>query len=183
MKFKAPRLVTRLQRSHPQAARPPAQDADVIFLSPPTSTSCPLHWRMEEQQPVSVFNWVWTMITTRLMIDFSVTYFGRLLFLFICDDTNNWFSYLLLLVIFDDTNDWFSCYFWHIKNLQVSSYYKQLNVECFYPDVVISFYVQNPKQHYHVPLLLNPYGYSTYRGSWRWRRRRKNKKNNNNNYN
>ena len=31
--------------------------------------------------------------------------------------------------------------------------------------VVIRFGVGNPAQHYHVPLLLSPYGYSTYRGS------------------
>ncbi len=31
--------------------------------------------------------------------------------------------------------------------------------------VVIRFGVSNPEQHYHVPLLLSPYGYSTYRGS------------------
>lgn len=35
----------------------------------------------------------------------------------------------------------------------------------FYPEVTIVFEVVNPHQHYHVPLLLNPYGYSTYRGS------------------
>lgn len=47
----------------------------------------------------------------------------------------------------------------------VAGYYARLGQECFYPDVVISFYVVDPTQHYHVPLLLNPYGYSTYRGS------------------
>ncbi|XP_035681428.1 5-hydroxyisourate hydrolase-like isoform X2 [Branchiostoma floridae] len=35
----------------------------------------------------------------------------------------------------------------------------------FYPYVDIVFEVQDPNQHYHVPLLLNPFGYSTYRGS------------------
>ena len=44
-------------------------------------------------------------------------------------------------------------------------YYSKLKTKCFYPNVVISFYVEDPSQHYHVPLLLNPYGYSTYRGS------------------
>ena len=47
----------------------------------------------------------------------------------------------------------------------IKNYYKQTNTKCFYPDCVISFYVDDPTQHYHVPLLLNPYGYSTYRGS------------------
>lgn len=31
--------------------------------------------------------------------------------------------------------------------------------------VIIRFGIGNPEQHYHVPLLLSPYGYSTYRGS------------------
>jgi 5-hydroxyisourate hydrolase len=36
--------------------------------------------------------------------------------------------------------------------------------ECFYPEVTITFTV-NADVHYHVPLLLAPYAYSTYRGS------------------
>ena len=47
----------------------------------------------------------------------------------------------------------------------VAGYYARLGQECFYPEVVISFRVVDPSQHYHVPLLLNPFGYSTYRGS------------------
>jgi 5-hydroxyisourate hydrolase len=35
----------------------------------------------------------------------------------------------------------------------------------FYPEIQISFQVINLQEHYHVPLLLNAYGYSTYRGS------------------
>jgi 5-hydroxyisourate hydrolase len=35
----------------------------------------------------------------------------------------------------------------------------------FHPEVVVAFEVRDPKQHYHVPLLLSPYGYTTYRGS------------------
>lgn len=35
----------------------------------------------------------------------------------------------------------------------------------FYPEVVVVFTVADPAEHYHVPLLLSPYGYSTYRGS------------------
>ena len=37
--------------------------------------------------------------------------------------------------------------------------------ETFYPQVVIVFRVTDPGGHYHVPLLLSPYAYSTYRGS------------------
>ena len=35
----------------------------------------------------------------------------------------------------------------------------------FYPYVPIVFEVRDSEQHYHVPLLLSPFGYSTYRGS------------------
>lgn len=35
----------------------------------------------------------------------------------------------------------------------------------FYPEVAITFSVAAGEEHYHVPLLLSPYGYSTYRGS------------------
>jgi len=45
------------------------------------------------------------------------------------------------------------------------SYFSATKVEAFYPVVEIHFSVRVPTEHYHVPLLLNPYGYSTYRGS------------------
>lgn len=35
----------------------------------------------------------------------------------------------------------------------------------FYPEVTVSFVIADPAQHYHVPLLLSPFAYSTYRGS------------------
>jgi 5-hydroxyisourate hydrolase len=35
----------------------------------------------------------------------------------------------------------------------------------FFPEVTITFTVRDVSVHYHVPLLLSPYGYSTYRGS------------------
>ena len=44
------------------------------------------------------------------------------------------------------------------------SYFKTQNLKSFYPSVTIEFEVFDGS-HYHVPLLLNPYGYSTYRGS------------------
>lgn len=37
--------------------------------------------------------------------------------------------------------------------------------EGFFPEVTITFTITDPTQHHHVPLLLSPYGYSTYRGS------------------
>ncbi len=44
-------------------------------------------------------------------------------------------------------------------------YFRSLKVEGFYPYVAIVFEVRDPAQHHHVPLLLSPFGYSTYRGS------------------
>ena len=35
----------------------------------------------------------------------------------------------------------------------------------FFPEATIVFRIDDPAQHYHVPLLLSPFGYSTYRGS------------------
>lgn len=43
-------------------------------------------------------------------------------------------------------------------------YYQNLNIKSFYPEVSILFETFD-QSHYHVPLLLNPFGYSTYRGS------------------
>ena len=45
------------------------------------------------------------------------------------------------------------------------AYFAKLGTTGFYPEVTIAFEVRDAEQHYHVPLLLNPYGYSTYRGS------------------
>jgi 5-hydroxyisourate hydrolase len=35
----------------------------------------------------------------------------------------------------------------------------------FFPEVAVTFTVADDREHYHVPLLLSPFGYSTYRGS------------------
>lgn len=45
-----------------------------------------------------------------------------------------------------------------------SKYYDQQGVTTFYPFVEVAFHIRDAA-HYHVPLLLNPFGYSTYRGS------------------
>lgn len=47
----------------------------------------------------------------------------------------------------------------------VGKYFEAQGVESFYPEAAIVFLVRDPGQHHHVPLLLSPYGYSTYRGS------------------
>jgi 5-hydroxyisourate hydrolase len=48
---------------------------------------------------------------------------------------------------------------------RTSDYFAARGVESFYPEVSISFIVGDGAAHYHVPLLLSPFGYSTYRGS------------------
>lgn len=46
----------------------------------------------------------------------------------------------------------------------VKEYFEKNNTKGFYPYVEIVFEI-NSSEHYHIPLLLNPFGYSTYRGS------------------
>jgi 5-hydroxyisourate hydrolase len=46
-----------------------------------------------------------------------------------------------------------------------SAYFKSRQVASFYPEVAIVFEVRDAAAKYHVPLLISPYGYSTYRGS------------------
>ncbi len=48
---------------------------------------------------------------------------------------------------------------------RVADYFEAQGVKGFYPYVKIVFTLEDLDSHYHVPLLLNPYGYSTYRGS------------------
>ena len=42
---------------------------------------------------------------------------------------------------------------------------RSYSAECLYPEVAITFQVRDAGRHYHLPLLLSPYGYTTYRGS------------------
>ena len=49
-------------------------------------------------------------------------------------------------------------------SFDTASYFKNQNIKTFYPQVTIEFEITD-SSHYHVPLLLNPFGYSTYRGS------------------
>ena len=48
---------------------------------------------------------------------------------------------------------------------ETAAYFEKQRVEHFYPEVTIDFQIAATDQHYHVPLLLSPFGYSTYRGS------------------
>ena len=45
------------------------------------------------------------------------------------------------------------------------AYFGARGVATFYPEVTVAFEVASATEHYHVPLLLSPFAYSTYRGS------------------
>jgi len=46
-----------------------------------------------------------------------------------------------------------------------AAYFAKQDTVTFYPYVEIVFTIAEDGEHYHVPLLLNPFGYTTYRGS------------------
>jgi 5-hydroxyisourate hydrolase len=46
-----------------------------------------------------------------------------------------------------------------------ADYFAALGIRGFYPEVQVTFQVDDSAAHYHVPLLLSPFGYCTYRGS------------------
>jgi 5-hydroxyisourate hydrolase len=48
---------------------------------------------------------------------------------------------------------------------ETGAYFAGRQIEGFYPQAAVTFTVRDAAQHYHVPLLLSPFGYSTYRGS------------------
>ncbi|MFT4468826.1 hydroxyisourate hydrolase [Arthrobacter sulfonylureivorans] len=48
---------------------------------------------------------------------------------------------------------------------ETGPYFAAAGVETFFPSVEVTFEVKEPAQHYHVPLLISPFAYSTYRGS------------------
>lgn len=47
----------------------------------------------------------------------------------------------------------------------VAEYFQQSGRESFLNDIIVQFTIKPGKEHYHVPLLLSPFGYTTYRGS------------------
>ena len=44
-------------------------------------------------------------------------------------------------------------------------YFESIGASAFYPEVVVVFETAPGEKHYHVPLLLSPFGFSTYRGT------------------
>ncbi|MAQ18039.1 MAG: hydroxyisourate hydrolase [Sandaracinus sp.] len=53
----------------------------------------------------------------------------------------------------------------HRLTFHVGAYLDAAGRAGFYPEVPVVFTIEATDEHYHVPLLLNPFGYSTYRGS------------------
>jgi 5-hydroxyisourate hydrolase len=53
----------------------------------------------------------------------------------------------------------------HRLVFETGAYFAGREVACFYPRVEVCFAVEDPGRHHHVPLLLSPFAYSTYRGS------------------
>jgi 5-hydroxyisourate hydrolase len=53
----------------------------------------------------------------------------------------------------------------HRLTFETGTYFAGQHVAAFYPEVAVVFTITDPAQHHHVPLLLSPFGYSTYRGS------------------
>lgn len=47
----------------------------------------------------------------------------------------------------------------------VAEYFAALGVAGFYPRIEVAFTILDGAEHHHVPMLLSPYGFSTYRGS------------------
>ncbi len=45
------------------------------------------------------------------------------------------------------------------------AYFAAQDIPTFYPEVTVDFILDADRAHYHVPLLLSPYAFSTYRGS------------------
>ncbi len=50
-------------------------------------------------------------------------------------------------------------------SFETSAYFAQRGETCFYPQVIVTFEIQDAARPHHIPLLLSPFGYSTYRGS------------------
>ena len=53
----------------------------------------------------------------------------------------------------------------YLLTFSVNEYFAATKRASFYNDIVIHFHIAKEDEHYHVPLLLSPFGYSTYRGS------------------
>ena len=53
---------------------------------------------------------------------------------------------------------------WSIK-FDIGPWYEEKGVESFWPEIEVKFYIKKGERHYHVPVLVGPWTYTTYRGS------------------
>lgn len=53
----------------------------------------------------------------------------------------------------------------HRITFGTGAYFAARGAQTFYPSITVEFEITEPAQHHHVPLLVSPFGYSTYRGS------------------
>lgn len=50
-------------------------------------------------------------------------------------------------------------------HFDMSRYSQATTAAPFFPEIEVAFQVSDPRAHYHVPVVVSPYGYSTYRGN------------------
>lgn len=48
---------------------------------------------------------------------------------------------------------------------ETGAYFQSRKIEGLYPEVCVVFQARDARERYHIPILLSPFGYSTYRGS------------------
>jgi 5-hydroxyisourate hydrolase len=53
----------------------------------------------------------------------------------------------------------------HRVSFATGDWFAAQGIRGFYPQVTVECLIEDPEAHYHIPLLISPYGYSTYRGS------------------
>lgn len=53
----------------------------------------------------------------------------------------------------------------HRLTFDTASYFSERGEPAFFPEITVTFLIADPAQHYHVPILLSPFAFSTYRGS------------------
>jgi 5-hydroxyisourate hydrolase len=53
----------------------------------------------------------------------------------------------------------------HRIGFDTGAYFADVGVRTFYPEVTVTFEIVDAEAHHHVPLLLSPFAFSTYRGS------------------
>lgn len=82
---------------------------------------------------------------------------------------NEW---LLLAEKKTDTNGRINEFFsvkWEVGlyklRFETAQYFRIKDIPTFFPWIEVTFEISSEQPHYHVPLLLSPFGYSTYRGS------------------